>query len=409
MLLNKSNYLILLFCINWSFYAAGSIYKDIPDGRRYNEIMWIGAHNANCSHAYGWGTVNQNVSLETMLAKNVRLFLLDIHFKEDEPDREIQRKSKQIGDEVETKPKAEIDSKKVILSNEKINEVAKTPVMCHGDCAITKGLLRPISLTMGLEKLSKYIALFGKFLRENPREIISVYFESYTGMDLEAIFQKAEVSDLIFRVKDSESLFKQNPSLWPTIGELRKAGKRLIFFTNNHSDNGAMVFSSFAKETHWDLMEGDHCRSRTGSESLSTINFWLLNNFYSWVFGDTLASDSRFTLLPNHGLLNSDDLIERIEEKCLSAWKSLPVWLGLDFAHRQSSGFYKTGKLGDWVKKVNQLPPELFYNSYSSISQGYKDEINKYFNFEEFQNNTEIKELYQKYKTIISPSSILTE
>ncbi len=116
---------------------------------------------------------------------------------------------------------------------------------------------------------------------------------------------------------------------------------------------------------------------------------------------DTLATDSRFTLLPNHGLLNSDDLIERIENKCLQYWKSIPSWLGLDFTHRQHSGLYKTRHLKDYVKEVNQLPPELFYGMFPRLNDAYKNEINKYYDFKGLESKPGIKKMYENYKKAI--------
>ena len=119
---------LLFLSIQLCIYADASIYKDLDPNRRYNEIMWIGAHNANFSHAYGWGTVNQQVSIETLLNKNVRLFLFDTHFSDDQQDRNAQAQASEIGQQIRSLPESTLNSQIKALYNETVKEIASKPL-----------------------------------------------------------------------------------------------------------------------------------------------------------------------------------------------------------------------------------------------------------------------------------------
>ena len=322
-------FLILFLSTN----AFANIYKNIDGNRRYNEVVWLTAHNAFANYRAGWSIVNQTRSIKDLMENfNVRGLMLDIYRSDQGSALGLKRDKPEI-------------------------------VSCHGECDISVGVLRVLRAPRLLSEILKIIKTF---LDNNPKEIITIIFEDYVDGkyrgELTTIFEEVGLTKYWLKPEDS-NLFDKVPVLkWPTINKLRSTNKRLIVF----SPRGGPFIGQWAwmVENHYNYAEdkGANCEKR--GESREHLNMQPhiplnINLFYNFAF-DTHAAHVPEIRMINHGLLNGPMLKKYIEEKCLKYWKRLPTFISLDHAHRYT-GIYGGTDLRDYIKELNKKPVEDFY------------------------------------------------
>ena len=188
--------------------------------RRYDEVGYLTTHNAMANAEDGFAFPNQRYGIPRQLADGVRGFLLDTH---------------DWGGEV---------------------------YLCHADCAL-----------LGRRPLVEACREIASFLRENPREVVSVLFESYvSGAQTHEALRSAGLLPFVHA--------HEPDTPWPTLAELVARGERLVLFT----DRDAGAFPGYhdiwahAFETHWQAATAADfsCRPNRGSPSHA---LFLLNHF----------------------------------------------------------------------------------------------------------------------------------
>ncbi len=326
-------FIFFLFIFSLNLFSKWDLTGTLDKSRRFNEVTWLAAHNADMSYPHGWMIVNQTKGLKDLMENfGVRALLLDIFLSDAGP----------LGTK---RDKPEI-------------------VSCHRDCEITIIALRPMQKPALLEDSLKIVK---EFLDSNKNEIITIVFEDYVPpenrKELSGLFEKVGLNSYMLTPADSE-MFNKNPVVqWPTLNELISKNKRLIVFSNK----GSPFISqwSWTVENHYNIGEekGENCERRGESKdglvgqshSLLSINY-----FYDFAFDIYLVHDPKVRFI-NHGYLNGPLLEKYLDKKCIPKWKRIPNFINVDHANRHSS-VYKGIKLGDLIKKLNENPAWKYYS-----------------------------------------------
>jgi len=139
--------------------------------KRYNEISYLVTHNAMSSSQDRWIFPNQNKGLLDQLEDGVRGLSWDIHYH---------------------------------------NEMV---YLCHGYC------------WLGKRKLTVDLGILRGWLEQNPREVVSIFFESYVNKDdVKRSFEDAGLIRYLHYQPPGEE--------WPKIFEMIDSNKRVIVFTS---------------------------------------------------------------------------------------------------------------------------------------------------------------------------------
>ena len=154
-----------------------------------------------------------------------------------------------------------------------------------------------------------------EFMEANPREVVTLIFESYVdGDEIAGVFEEAGLVDLAHS--------QSTDAPWPTLGEMIEDGKRLVVFTD--LDGGArdwyLPVWDFAFETNYSFAEPEDlsCDPNRGNPENS---LFILNHFLTQTFGsEELAEQVNFNPL----------LEDRIEE-CALRNDRLPNFVTVDF------------------------------------------------------------------------------
>jgi hypothetical protein len=188
--------------------------------RRYDQVCWLAAHNAFSSRAYRWIYNQQTMTFDEMYDFGVRCFSIDIHWH-----------------------------KYCSACSGDAREVA----MMHG----TSTVLNTVVQRQGPpQRFSEFLEVLSGWLgdMQKSRDIVTVTLESYIG-DMDTINDLLDAHGL----RDKMYVHRRNRDPWPTLGELRQAGTRLIVFSNNRGDCGTMsgvhYAPRFISSNHWDYRE----------------------------------------------------------------------------------------------------------------------------------------------------------
>ena len=139
--------------------------------RRFDQVTVLMTHNAMSNRAEGWLFPNQNHGLTRQLKDGVRGLMLDVHL------------------------------------------VGGRPHLVH-----SKSFLGKRPLVDGLKEI-------GKFLKETPRAVITIIFESYVdGQRIRKAFQDAELLGSLHHQK--------RDAPWPTLRQMIAAKRRLVVMTD---------------------------------------------------------------------------------------------------------------------------------------------------------------------------------
>ncbi len=140
--------------------------------RRFDQVAYATTHNAMSNEDDRWILPNQHHGITRQLADGIRGLMLDTHYEEGRA------------------------------------------MLCHGECGA------------GAKPLAEGLAEITAFLRANPREIVSIIFESYvTPADTEAAFRDAGLLPFVHP--------QPQGAPWPTLRALIDAGHRLVVLTSD--------------------------------------------------------------------------------------------------------------------------------------------------------------------------------
>ncbi len=168
---------------------------DLPDDMRYDEVTWLCAHNAMSNGMDGWVCPNQGWNIASQLKAGVHAQMWDV-WDED-----------------------------------------GSLVLKHGNGSV---------FFPGVLSLNEAFRSLGEYLRANPRAVVTVILESYVP------------NELIRKVAEESGVYNFCQSLpvkgtWPTLGEMRASGKRLVLLTDrpDGNDEWPMPLWKHSVETPW--------------------------------------------------------------------------------------------------------------------------------------------------------------
>lgn len=248
-------------------------------GRRYDEVSSVTTHNAMANEAQGFAIPNQLESLTTQMTDGVRGLMLDTHYYQDEV------------------------------------------TLCHSDCLVGH---RP--LLDGLVEIRE-------FLQANPREIITIIFESQVSeSDTAAVFEAAGLTDFLL------AHWAGDP--WPTLGLMIETGRRLVVFSDKSKGKVPWHHDVWDHcwETHWsnqDLVDFD-CEPNRGDPANP---LFILNHF--------LTNPAALPSLAKEA--NANPGFHELAFQCREESGSIPNFVTVDF--------YSIGDVFDVVDALNGLGP----------------------------------------------------
>jgi hypothetical protein len=311
-----------------------------PDERHYNEVCWLTAHNAFANAPDGWIYDQQTLNFDEQFEYGVRSFMIDLHWYD-----------------------SSSEGRYIALCHED-NEFKKRTGNALGigfeNCFLTRG-----SLGGELPKPASYFfTKVDKWLRENPKSIITVHIESYLGAnsakELEKIFTETGVAEFIYN-----SPIGSPSSKWPTLGELRNTNKRLIIFSDNQGDKCIPV--NAYRETKYNLKEFPQCELRGEGRHSSALLF-VMNHFNSISFEMIDFWPGANSFIETNAY---DAILSRVNI-CYRKENRLPNFIAVDFVESGSHGGARAV-----VATLNKLSPENFHHFFGLISERGDLEINR--------------------------------
>jgi hypothetical protein len=187
--------------------------------RSLAEIAVLTTHNAMSNHEDGWGAPNQFSPIDQQLKDGVRGLMLDIY-----------------------------DEDGLLM-------------LCHGVC------------WAGSLELATGLGFIAEFLRENPRELLTLILENYSeAEDLLAAFDSAGLAD---------QLHLQNPQApWPSLQQMIDSKRRLVVLTDTGEtpSRGILAVWEHAFDTPYAAQTADDLSCELGRGAAGNSLF-ILNNF----------------------------------------------------------------------------------------------------------------------------------
>lgn len=247
-------------------------------GRRYDQVAYVTSHNAMSNSDALFIAPNQSRSIARQLAAGVRGLMLDTY------------------------------------------SFLGGTYLCHGSCA-----LGATSLTTGLSDIRA-------FLDANPREVVTIIFESYiTAAETQAAFASAGLEPRLHA--------QPRTAAWPTLAELIALDHRVVVFTD--SGGGAYPWYhavwSYAFETPYAYKTAADMRCVLNRGSASN-GLFILNHFLT----NPLASEALARTV------NFNPAFGARAAECQVAFGKLPNFVTVDFE--------SIGDVVPVVRTLNGLP-----------------------------------------------------
>lgn len=262
---------------------AGSWPLELPDTAPFDGVSWLCAHNAMSNSRDGWWCPNQNWNIPEQLKAGVHAQMWDVW----KADGEL--------------------------------------VLRHGNG--TWFFPGSISLHDALEHVRVY-------LERHPRAVLTLILESYAdNAEVRKAFEKAGVAKYCALPPEGRN--------WPTLGEMRKTGRRLVVMTDRPDGEGnwPMPIWSYCVETPWKTASADRMpnmlnRGRPGNGLL------IVNHFVS----------TPVPMIENARKTNVLDVLRRRSEALRLAYgRRVNFWV-LDFVD--------TGEVVPFMREQNALGRE---------------------------------------------------
>jgi hypothetical protein len=251
-------------------YAAGSVLACNGDealcGRRLDEIVFAGAHNAmGSADNVRWMFPNQDLSIPKMLRLGIRAFMLDVWY------------GYPVGDRVKTAFESEEQRKKfedvigpeafaaaMRIRDRLVGEGGPAGIyMCHGFCEL------------GAVPFDSALAAFRTFLVESPNEVFLLILEDYVSPDdVAAAFERHGLLDYVY----------EGPAggPYPTLREMISSGKRLFVMAENDAGEIPWYFPGYdevLQETPYTFHAPEEfsCTPNRGASGnpLFLVNHWI--------------------------------------------------------------------------------------------------------------------------------------
>lgn len=286
------------------------------DQLRYDQTCYLVAHNAFASIEKGYTLANQKWSITQQLNHGVRGFMLDTYTY-----------------------KGEVK-------------------LCHGGCSDGDKILLTGRADFKWQSLKSALENIYDWLKENPKEIITLILEDYTKTgDIKRVIQSIKgLSDII--LKSDETIYNpQNPQdktiipgywnhaahkgFWPTLKQLQTDNKRLIIFSSDESEPYLLSEWHYLVENQYGTIDiDDASKERSDSknpkkQSKDIKRRLLLLNFFPTV-PDQLTGANNYEKLKQ--------LTQKIQQHGYAGPHKTPNFIALDFVNK-----------GNPLKFINEL------------------------------------------------------
>jgi hypothetical protein len=292
--------------------------------RRVDQVVFAGAHNAMSNQEVpGWMFPHHQAAIPQMLRDGIRALLVDVHYgfaggariKTDmrmEPNADTIKRA--IG------PEGYAAAMRIRDRLVGVDETQLGLYFCHGFCEL------------GAYPVVPPLREIRDFLVAHPDEVIIIIIEdTVTPEDLAAAFEKAGLSNLVYRDTPEPH--------WPTLRELIDRDRRLLVFIESGRQGVPWLrpaFESF-RETPYTFrkIEEFSCRANRGGDAgqMLQVNHWI---------------DTTPTPRPSSAaIVNAYAFLLSRAEQCASERRHLPNLIAVDF--------YQTGDLFAVVNKLNRV------------------------------------------------------
>jgi len=270
--------------------------SNYPPDRNYTEVCWLTAHNAFSSKAEGWFYAQQNLSLQDQFNYGVRSFMIDLWWYDPA----------------------------WLLNPQALVTLSPGPssyvCLCHDNGVLSqfqRGFSAPTPV-------SEFFSQVRDWLNANNQAVITLHLEDRLdngplgpAAAIEGLLRDAGLLDFVYRPGT------QDVQDWPTLGQMRTTGKRLIIFSDKRSDG--MINVASYRETKYDLGEFPNCEMRgEGRNSNGQRKLFLLNHFYKV----SLPS------IYDYKGVNSCEEIRRRLESCSQSQRLLPNFIAVDYVEQ---------------------------------------------------------------------------
>lgn len=205
--------------------AEPFIPSSLPNSWRYDKILWICAHNAMNNTEEGCAFPNQTSGIPRLLKNGIHAQMWDVW----------------------------MNGAQVVLR--------------HGP---------PETAPLGSRPLEDALNDVIRYLKEDKRAVVTLLFEAYvTGDQLKKVFDKTGANEYCYTHKKGTT--------WPTLGTLRKSGKRLIVFTDKPDPHipWLMPIGEHCVETPWNIAFSSQFSSRYNrgkpENALFIVNHFITN------------------------------------------------------------------------------------------------------------------------------------
>lgn len=268
--------------------------------RRYDEVAYATTHNAFASKEAFFFPPNQTFGLKRQLDDGVRALMLDVHPAPPPADGGVATGDAGAADGAAGS--------------------AAEPLLCHSLCSL------------GSMRLRQGLTTIAEFLAREPREVVTIVFESYV--------EASAVQGVLAATGLLSQLHVQPVGLpWPTLAEMIAAGRRLVIFTDRQGGAFAGYHDVWkhAWETpfHAEKPEELVCTPNRGDPQNP---LFILNHFLTAPVAMPLSAEK----------VNHDPFFIDRALRCQKESGALPNFVTVDF--------YELGDLFAVVRRLNGLP-----------------------------------------------------
>ena len=237
-------------------------------GRRVNNVLFPGTHNAmSAADVPGWALTNQRRSIPRQLKDGIRLFLLDPHYgRKGQSGRVLTDFAGEGRDR--NKVARELDAPALAAARRLGPSLTRGRPgprdiwLCHTLCEL------------GATRFTDTLKDMRRFLAREPQNVVVLFLENYvTDEDMAEAFRETGTADMALALDRGEPL--------PTLGEMIRADKRLLVFTENRAEGVPWLNYGFEwvqdtplkAERPQDL----NCRPSRGTEDspILMLNHWI--------------------------------------------------------------------------------------------------------------------------------------
>lgn len=263
---------------------------NVPDSIPYDRVSWLCSHNAMSNSMDGWVCPNQNWDIPSQLRAGIHAQMWDVW----EHDGEL--------------------------------------VLRHGNRTVSYPGSIPLKEALGFIK--SYLSL-------NPRAVVTVIFESYVSNGaIRKVADEAGMTDFCAVLPEKGT--------WPTLGEMRSSGKRLILLTDRPDGVGwPMPVWKHAVETPWKNVSEVSMSDDQGRGSVDNRLFMVNHIVSTWRPARSVAER-----------VNSMDILRARSERIWRKWGRNPNFWVLDFVD-----------IGDGRKFVHEVNVGNFSKSPSRFQE----------------------------------------